>query len=277
MNSKSIAINSLEIAYLEVNPDAKNTVFFIHGNSGSSRTWLNQLNASSLNAYRMIAFDLPAHGGSSASADPENDYSAPGLGKLIADAINILAPAGNFIITGFSLGSNVLGEALTWLKPNGIVLTSSSAAGGTHTMDKIFQPGVDGTVFFSDTATAESINNWAENMSYNPTYEQKQLTIDDYNRVKPGFRPTFFKTVMEGKYSDEIALLQAAGFPVLVIFGQNDKMVQPGYLDDAPFSLWGDKVNKLPEAGHTAHIDQASMFNQLLLEYSEGRFDSSKV
>lgn len=268
MIPQSIIVDQLQIAYLEVNENAKNTIFFIHGNSGSSRSWLRQLGDPLLKEYRMIAFDLPAHGDSAASGDPETDYSLPALGKRMAEAIKALAAGEDFILVGFSLGSNVLAEALTWVRPAGIVLTGSSVAGGKYTMDKVFQPGLDGSVFFSDSASAESIRQLAGNISYGATEAAKQVTLEDYNKVKAGFRPALIKTVIEGKMNDEISLLQQAGLPVLVIFGREDRMVNPDYLNEAPFTLWKNKVFQLPEAGHTAHIDQAALFDQLVAEYA---------
>jgi pimeloyl-ACP methyl ester carboxylesterase len=88
MTLKFITIDNFQIAYLEVNPEAQNTIFFIHGNSGSSRTWLKQMSDPLLNDFRMVAFDLPADGNSLASIDPDNAYSLSAMG-LIADAANV--------------------------------------------------------------------------------------------------------------------------------------------------------------------------------------------
>ncbi len=268
---KSITVNHLQIAYAEINPGAKNVIFFLHGNSGSGRTWHKQLADPALSDYRMIAFDLPAHGDSAASAKPEDDYNLPSLGHTMATAIKQLSNGNTFVVAGFSLGSNVLTEALTEMKPAGIVLTGSSVAGVNHTMDKIFLPGLDGTVFFSDAASAESIGKLAEDIAYQPSEADKQLTIDDYKRAKPGFRPAFIKTVMEGKVSDEIALMQNTGLPVLVVFGESEKMVNAGYLDDMPFTVWKNQIYKLPEAAHAVQSDQPAAFNALLKAYCAER------
>jgi pimeloyl-ACP methyl ester carboxylesterase len=269
MTQNNIKINGLQIAYLEVNPGGRESIFFIHGNSGSSRTWSKQLSDPLLKDYRLIAFDLPAHGISSASPDPEACYSLPALGKLVSEAVSDLAGGAPYILVGFSLGSNILAEVLNYPgRPQGLVLAGSSVAGGAYTMDKIFQDGVDATVFFSDDASEESIRTFAGNMSHAGDAGDRALILNDYKAVRPGFRPAFIRTVMDGRLSDEIALLQQAGLPVLVIFGREEKMARPDYLDNAPFPLWQDKVHLLPGAGHTVHADQPAAFNALLLEYA---------
>jgi pimeloyl-ACP methyl ester carboxylesterase len=263
----SITVDRLQVAYQEVNAGSDKTIFFIHGNSGSSRSWAKQLGDAQLKDYRMIAFDLPAHGDSSGSDDPDTDYSLPGLGRTMASAVGALVGDKPYAVVGFSLGSNVLAEALPSLKPSGLVLTDPSVAGGGYTMDKVFQPGAEASVLFSDTATPESIAAFASIVGYNPSDADKRVTIDDYNRVKPGFRPTLMRTVMAGQLSDEPQLLVDAGLPVLVIFGREDRLVQTGYLDDAPFQLWKGRTFQLPSAGHTSHVDQPALWGQLLAEY----------
>lgn len=262
-----ITVDRFQLAYQEVNSGGDATIFFLHGNSGSSRSWAKQLGDPSLKGYRMIAFDLPAHGDSSASDDPDADYSLPALGKTMASAVGALAAGKPYTVAGFSLGSNVLAEALPLLKPAGIVLTDPSVAGGSYTMDKVFKPGTDSSLLFSDSATPESIAAFASIIQYHPTDEDKQVTIDDYNRVKPGFRPALMRTVMAGKLSNEPELVVQAGLPVLVLFGHEDSLVQTGYLDGAPFQLWKGQTFQLPGAGHASHVDQPGLWGQLLLEY----------
>jgi len=72
--------------------------------------------------------------------------------------------------------------------------------------------------------------------------------------------------------SDEIELLKKAGIPVLVVFGQDEKMANPDYLDKLPFETWKNKVFKFPEAGHYVQMDQPGKFNELLFEYVRDRF-----
>lgn len=273
MSALTITVDGISIAYQEINADGAATIFFIHGNSGSSRTWARQLNDDLLKDYRLVAFDLPAHGNSSASANPETDYSLIGLGRIVVSAIEALSQGKPFTLVGFSLGTNVVAEALAWITaagsraPSGIVLSSSSVTGGSYTMDKIFQPGTEGSILFSDAATPESIRAFALIAGYHPSDADMQVTIEDYDRVKTGFRPTLMSTVMAGKLSNEPDLLIQARVPVLVIFGRQDRLVKTGYLNDAPFQLWKGQVFELAEAGHTAHIDQPALWNQLLAEY----------
>ena len=82
MLKHQLAVKGIRISYIEQNPDCKNIIFFIHGNSISSTTWMKQLSSELLSKYRLIAIDLPAHGDSEASPEPDNDYTFSGLASI---------------------------------------------------------------------------------------------------------------------------------------------------------------------------------------------------
>ncbi len=74
MEHQFLQINNIRLAYVEQNLTATKTIIFVHGNSLSSKMWQKQFNSELLKEYRLIAFDLPAHGKSSAPLNPEKDY-----------------------------------------------------------------------------------------------------------------------------------------------------------------------------------------------------------
>ena len=105
MNQHFITAKGMRLAYLEQNPAAKKTIFFIHGNSASSGCWKKQFCSELLIAYRLITFDLPAHGDSHASKEPDKDYTLGGVAVIVSDGINYLSNGPN-ILCGISLGNS---------------------------------------------------------------------------------------------------------------------------------------------------------------------------
>src|SRR5579863_2300090 len=115
MDKKFISIEGIRIAYLEQNSRPENkTIFFIHGNSVSSRTWRKQLVDPLFSDHRLIAIDLPAHGDSGTAADPAHTYSLPMLANLMAKAVRLLANNQPFILAGVSLSTNIVAEMLAF-------------------------------------------------------------------------------------------------------------------------------------------------------------------
>ena len=265
---KNITINSLILAYTEVNEQQGNTLFFVHGNSASAQNWHKQLSDPNFGNYRLIAFDLPAHGQSAASVNPDEDYSLTGMGKILATAVNELSLNKPFILVGVSLGTSVVAEMLPYLNPAGIIILGCNVLGGKYTMQQAFKPGLDSTTLFADAATPDSIAKFAYDATFLKLPADTDLILNDYQSVKPGFRPTLLKTFMQGKISNEIELLQKTNMPIAVIFGAEDNFCNNTYLDDMPFKTWQNTAFKIPQAGHYAQLDQPDAFNSLVLAYA---------
>ena len=103
MNQKFTCVNGMRIAYMEKNPSASETIFFIHGNSGASRSWQGQFESVLLENYRLIAFDLPGHGNSDWGNDPLQDYSPRETARQLSEAIRNVANGGPFILIRIAL------------------------------------------------------------------------------------------------------------------------------------------------------------------------------
>jgi pimeloyl-ACP methyl ester carboxylesterase len=276
MEQKFIDIPGGRLAYIEQNITAANTIFFIHGNSGSSRTWHKQFSSPLLNDYRLIAFDIPGCGQSVLYNNATWDYSPIATGKIIADAIKYLSKESPFALAGFSYGTNIIGEILVHdLSPVGISLAAVCTAGAVYGLDKIFVPG--DVIFFHDEPALEDVRNFFTATLISTAEEDILINTEDFYLSKPPFRSALIQSVMQGKLSDEIALVQKQDIPVQVVFGLGDNLLQINYLDTAPFPIWRDTIYKLPGAGHYLQLDQSEAFNQLLAEYMEERFTSVRV
>jgi pimeloyl-ACP methyl ester carboxylesterase len=273
MKMEFVESMGFQIAYQVKNPDLKNTIFFIHGNSGSSRLWEQHFNDALFSAYRLIAFDLPAHGQSSASKDPDNDYSVIGLAKIMANAVLLLAPENSFILVGFSLGTNIVVETLAFsLKPRGMILIGADLIGGKYTLQDATMPGTDLSMLFMDSAPEELVTKYIELAILSKNEVDTNLLISDYNRVQSPFRSTLLKTAMSGVFSDEISLLNKSKISTLFVYGADEKLLNPDYLKGADLPIWRNTIFKIPSSGHFVNIDQPQTLNDLLFQYSDQIF-----
>jgi pimeloyl-ACP methyl ester carboxylesterase len=274
MRQGTTTISNIRITYLIGNESAKDTIFFIHGNSISSDSWKKQLTSDLLKKYRLIAFDLPAHGGSGTSLNPAEDYSLPGLGLIIAKAIQAVAGNDSYMIVGLSLGTNILAEALAFkLKPQGIVLAGSCIIGGKYTIDKLVRPNTNVFVVFTEKSPEAEVVKYASEVMFSNDENYVKEFIKDYYGVKSRFRALLSASIQQQKYSNEVELIARIAKPVLIIFGKDEKIIDPDYLDNAPFNLW-NKVYKIPGAGHLVNIDQPDAFNKLVSIYAREVFNN---
>ncbi|GIH75771.1 alpha/beta fold hydrolase [Planobispora longispora] len=84
----------------------------IHGIMASSRCWWRVGPALAERGYRVVAVDLPGHGGSPRGADPA-DYSPEALAASVLESV----PAAPELAIGHSLGGLTLAVAVERLRP----------------------------------------------------------------------------------------------------------------------------------------------------------------
>lgn len=269
MTSKRIAIGQHHLAYYEQNSEAANTIFFVHGNCSSAQTWKEQLNSPWLKDYRLVAFDLPAHGQSSVF----HSYTMPALGEVIHTAVNQLAKDGQFIIAGVSIGSNIVAESLAFGQDAaGIVLAGPCIVGGNIGLQEVTIPDIDLHVGFVEAAPVEEVRTYATLAGLSESGSDWEDFKTAYYEADKGFRPALWESIISGQYSDEIALLQKAGIPAFVAFGEEEKVCNIQYLDGVQLPLWENKIFKLPAAGHLLQLNQPAIFNQHLKTFAEEVF-----
>ncbi len=276
MKQQFITAAGIQLAYFEQNPEARQTLFFVHGNSVSSFTWRKQFADPRLAPYRLIALDLPAHGASAASPDPDRDYNLIRLGEIAAEALNLLVGGNDrFLLVGLSLGANIVAEMLDFnVRPAGIVLIGPSVVGGKYGLSDVIVAGADVSAVFADGVPEKTVRQYAATTSISAEPADLEAFLKDYHETRPPFRTVFFSSVGKGKYKNEVSLLGRPDLPVCIIFGIDERIVNPYYLDDVPLALWEGKIHRIPGASHLVHIDNPEGVNGLLAAYAGDRFRS---
>lgn len=273
MKPQFIQIKGLNLAYYTKNDDQEHTIFFVHGNSISSAMWKKQFDDPVFDAYRLVAVDLPAHGQSDASLNPDRDYSLPGLASIVSETLQVLVGEYPYLLVGLSLGANMVAELLAFgVRPKGIALAGPSILGASRPVSEVVKPGTHVYVVFTDEAPPAAIEAYAQEgiLSADPT--DREAFVKDYNRVKPPFRSALNRSLEEEVYSDEIRLLAESGIPQCVIMGADEQVVYPDYLDDAGLPLWRKNVHKIPGASHLVNVDRPVEFNRLLTAFAADMF-----
>lgn len=278
MEERHIDVNGIKLFYQEVNSPCSETIYFFHGNSSSHQTWERQLGSPLLEKYRLIAFDLPAHGLSDSASGETENYSLPGISRLMAKAVLQTANNGAYLLTGFSLGTNIISEMLSDdVQPHGLVLTSPCVVSSITDLNNVFLENPNSTILFQDEVDAEKVDALIQDAFFAPDAKTIHGFKNDFLGTKAPFRSLLLQSAQEGKISDELALLQKSGLALLVVFGLEEKILNTHHLDGMDLSLWRNKTFKLPDARHFVHLDQADHFTQLLSEYAKDCFKPTLI
>jgi pimeloyl-ACP methyl ester carboxylesterase len=276
MKQKFLHIHQCEICYYEANDNARQTLFFIHGNSGSSTTWRKQVNDPALSGYRLILIDLPGHGHSSKSPNPEEDYTPIGTAKITAQVITTLTNGHPFILVGFSYATNLVAEMMNFkVAPLGIVLISLCCLGQNFGPDKVFKPSASPNPLFYNETDLNKVEHFMTSNVKEPG--DTTLLSYDYFKTDPQFRPVLMKAASEGKISDEILALQESATPLCIINGALDKMFYPTYIMESNLCFWKGKITVLEGAGHFVVLDKPTEVNKLVSAYAKDVFKPARV
>jgi len=271
MEKSFIKVNGVQLAYIEKNPEAAKTIFFIHGNSVSKRSWRKQYNSPVLSDCRMIAIDLPSHGDS--NEGDESFYTLKGLAEMMSNAVEQLAENKPYILAGISLSTNIIAEMLAFdVKPTGLVLAGPCIVGKDYEVSKFIKPNTHVGVVFIDHSDENDILSYAHETSASRDPDDVKIFMEDFKNVKGNFRSLLAKSITAGEYSDEIELLQQKNIPLLLVFGKDELIVDANYLDNAVLPIWNKTIYKIDDASHFVNIDNPEEFNALLKRFAEGVF-----
>jgi pimeloyl-ACP methyl ester carboxylesterase len=267
-----LSIDTLNLAYYENHPEKDQTIFFIHGNSSSSRTWQRQMMSPLFAGYRLIAIDLPGHGASGPATKPSDDYTAKGVAALLTKVIETLAH-GPYLLCATSMATNIVAEMIPGdIEPVGILMEGASLMGEGVGIDKIAQPGGDISAITKDEAEISSVEAYSQFAFHAVDVDTRRLFVEDFLKVQAPFRTTMIGSIFSGQLSDQIALMRTLSCPVAYVYGAEERVINTEYLLNVDVPKWGDKIWKIPDAGHLAHVEQPESFNTLLLSFVQDCF-----
>jgi 2-succinyl-6-hydroxy-2,4-cyclohexadiene-1-carboxylate synthase len=124
---RRIVVEARTVEVTDEGPPAASTIVLLHGFTGSKDGW-QSLRRALGRRRRVVAVDLPGHGGTAASADPFAD-SLAGTAALIVQTLDSI-DIRRFSLLGYSLGGRIaLGLALEHPRRVERLLIESASAG----------------------------------------------------------------------------------------------------------------------------------------------------
>ncbi len=265
---KHLKVKSQTLLYVEYNPYKPTTLIFIHGNSGTSGGWYKQLSDPALAVHRLIAFDLPAHGNSD-ELDNFSNYNLPFIAELMVAAIKECTTNDNFILVGFALGANIIAEMLCLnIYPKGIILISPTISSPQLGLSMFRHETPEQLPLFNEHTHNASFNSYLDSIMLSTRDYDRWLLINNYLRVRWPFRSKLYKSIAEGRLSNEIEFLEEnASVPILFITGKNDQQINYDYLADAGIHFWRQSIHNIAHASHYVQLDQPEAVNRLIADY----------
>ena len=235
-------------------------VLLIHGNSMSLEVFAEQMAVLPTRGYRVVAFDLPGHGGSGNATDPARSYTLPGYADLAKELLALLGIA-DPVILGWSLGGHIALEMMAYTPlARGLVLVGTPPV-GMHDFRQAFRPSPHMRLVAQRRWSSADIEQVAQmfGKALPPSLRQSLVRADGLART------ILFEGRDAGLGVDQRRLVERLPTPVAIINGADDPMINLDYLDAVGFgNLWGGRCVRIPGAGHAPFLETPAVFNAIL-------------
>ena len=255
-------INRIDLYYESHGDESAPAIIFAHGRGGTHLSWWQQVAAFS-GGFRCITFDHRGWGASAAEHDSplrENfiDDLTALLDYLKIDKVFLVAQSmGGFSCLGFALAHPE--------RTLGLVLgdtTGGVATEGTLAALKNTNPAPDGP---------------ARSLSASFIRENPALTFL-YQQIQGLNPPRGEDGVISGFRREDGPQVEAFAhwtIPTLLIVGKEDAIFPPEVIAEVQKVIPGSSMEVVPGAAHSAHFEQADVFNTLLSELFAGVLSGS--
>ena len=250
-------INGTELYYESHGDDSAPAIVFAHGRGGNHMSWWQQVAAFS-GEYRCITFDHRGWGASIAEhGSPLRENFIDDLTALLdylkIDKVFLVAQSmGGFSCLGFALAHPERTLGLVLGDTTGGVATAGVLAALRNT-----NPPPDGP--------ARSLS--ASFIKQNPalTFLYQQIQGLNPPRGEDGVISGFRRE--DGPQAEAFAGWR---IPTLLIVGKEDAIFPPEVITEVQKVVPGSRMEIVPGAAHSAHFEQAEVFNKLLAEMFAG-------
>lgn len=238
-------------------------VVFIHGNSLGAFTFKFQNFVS--DNYRFLALDLPGHGNSENANQPDLVYPLKGMIKSIEVFIETLKLK-ETVFVGHSLGGHLLIEGMDKFKKyaKALMIFGTPPLGVPPAFDQMYFPNPAISFIFKDYLQKTEIEEVSASFLQRDAVKNTEI-IDSIERTDQLMRKNLGVDLMSGNFINELEMLTSLTFPVAILHGENDQLVNREYFNTVSVpSLWKNQIQLIHSAGHCSQFENVAGFNSLL-------------
>jgi pimeloyl-ACP methyl ester carboxylesterase len=242
-------------------------IVFVHGTGGRADRWARNLDAFASAGFHAYAFDLPGHG--FASKGVGVDCSVPAYRRVLGDFLDAVG-ARKAVIVGTSLGGHVVAsyacqnpsrvEAVVLVGSMGLVPIGAEAcariqAGAANQSRDGIIGKLSRVIFDASLVTQDMV--------------QEEWHINNSAGAQESFAALGRYIVADLDAQVVGKDLARAPFPVLLVWGSEDKTVAPDVGRQVKSLVPRSDFVELAGAAHTAYFERPDAFNSIVTAYLE--------
>lgn len=242
----------------------RGAVVFLHGSSLNALAFREQFRQ--IDAFPMLAVDLPGHGRSVRADDPGAVYNIPAYARLLVRIVHELELE-DVVLAGHAIGANIAIEAAEQLPGlRGLFLFSMNPFSIPPQLAHMCRPNPFlGYLVSGGMRPMEALLLAGELLQGNEALTRELVSW--ILETDTAARMSFAASLGLDKFGDELNMLRRFTKPLAILRGKNDRIINPGYLDGLnPVSLWKNGIIEL-DAGHVPQMEIPKPFNALVEEF----------
>jgi 2-succinyl-6-hydroxy-2,4-cyclohexadiene-1-carboxylate synthase len=268
MRALAVAGRTVEIA--DEGPRDGAAIVLLHGFTGSKDSW-RPLRGVLAERRRVLAVDLPGHGGTAPSADPAAD-SLAATGDLIAGALASLGIS-RFSLLGYSLGGRIaLGLALDHPQRVDRLLLESASPGLGDPEERALRRRADEELAerIERDGIEAFVHRWESTALFATQARLPAAVREDLRRRRLACSPAglaaSLRAVGTGAQPWLGERLAELALPVCVVAGALDEKFRAigawmaARMPQARFEI-------VPEAGHAPHLEQPERYREIVARF----------
>ncbi|MBN2668516.1 MAG: alpha/beta hydrolase [Bacteroidales bacterium] len=266
MKFKQLEVQNLKIAVYESEGTGYPVVFF-HSNSVGAAEYYWQMMSEEGEKYRFISIDLPGHGASDFSFQPETFYNLNTLSDIMAAIIQYL-DFDNCIVCGHELGAHIaLRTALKANKVKGLMLVGFSPLESYQHIEKSYYIDEVYKLFSKGKLNEAEVSVLAQ-LFISSDDVANIMHVDNIKNTDPNFRihvSESYKTDL----TNDFTLLNQINVPITILNGDKDRIVKLDYLKSLPLTkkLWREKVQIISDSGNSPMWEKYKVFNYFIEQF----------
>lgn len=270
MERLTVHLRGIDISYIIVNPEAKNTVVLLHGFTGSTKTW-HEVIEHLPSDIRTIAVDLTGHGNSSVKV-PVARYQ---MQEQIEDLQALVVHLGltTFTLIGYSMGGRLaLAYACTYPQHLSMLILESASPGIEDRRDRAVRIEADERLAMriEHEGLEAFVDFWEDIPLF---HSQKQLSGQKKKAIRaermeqdPSGLASSLRGIGTGQQPSFWPQLPEIPIPVVCITGEYD--VKFKVIAENMSSLLKNGLHiEVLGVGHAIHVENPVQFATIIKKY----------
>ncbi len=266
MKFKRLDIHNLHIAVYE-SEGTGTPVVFLHANSIGAAEFYWQMMSEEGQKYRFISIDMPGHGASDFSFQPDKHYNLAAISDIMSAAIGHL-DFDQCILCGHGLGAHLaIRVAAKSDKVKALMLVGAAPLHSyqhleeAYKVDEVFKLLAKGPLNEAEVSILAQLFVSSDDVA-------EIMFVDNIKNTDPNFR-TWMHRSFANDQTNDFNILRTLKIPITLLNGDKDRIVRKEYLESNAIKelLWRNKVQYISEAGNTPIWEKYKVFNYFLEQF----------